>query len=99
METAHQVNQAAAAQGHGTAGGRRVSGGASRNPVLMAELRRRCRGVAVGGSDRFGVPAEAREALVFALLAWWHVSDYPGNAPAITGAAREARLGVKASPA
>ena len=76
-----------------------VAGGGSRNPVLMAELRRRCRGVAVGGSDRFGVPAEAREALVFALLAWWHVCDYPGNAPAITGAAREARLGVKVSPA
>ena len=76
-----------------------VAGGGSRNPVLMKELRRRCRGVAVGGSDRIGVPAEAREALVFALLAWWHTNDHPGNAPAITGAAREARLGVMVSPA
>ena len=76
-----------------------VAGGGSRNPVLMKELRRRCRGVAVGGSDRIGVPAEAREALVFALLAWWHANDHPGNAPAITGAAREARLGVMVSPA
>ena len=76
-----------------------VAGGGSRNPILMKELRRRCRGVAVGGSDRIGVPAEAREALVFALLAWWHANDHPGNAPAITGAAREARLGVMVSPA
>ena len=76
-----------------------VAGGGRRNPVLMKELRRRCRGVAVGGSDRIGVPAEAREALVFALLAWWHANDHPGNAPAITGAAREARLGVMVSPA
>ena len=76
-----------------------VAGGGGRNPVLMNELRRRCRGVAVGGSDRIGLPAEAREALVFALLAWWHASGHPGNAPAITGAAQEACLGVMVSPA
>lgn len=76
-----------------------VAGGGSRNPVLMRELQQRCRGVAVGLSDEQGVPAEAREALVFALLAWWHACGQPGNAPAITGAARPARLGVRVEPA
>lgn len=75
-----------------------VAGGGSRNPVLMAELTRRCKGTAVGRSDQQGIPAEAREALVFALLAWWNDRGHPGNAPAITGASREARLGVRVEP-
>ena len=75
-----------------------VAGGGSRNPVLMAELQRRCKGTAIGLSDHRGIPAEAREALVFALLAWWHERSHPGNAPAITGAEREAVLGVRVAP-
>ena len=76
-----------------------VAGGGSRNPVLMRELQQRCPGVAIGLSDEQGVPAEAREALVFALLAWWHACGQAGNAPAITGATRPARLGVRVEPA
>ena len=76
-----------------------VAGGGSRNPMLMRELQRRCRGLAVGRSEGIGVAAEAREALVFALLAWWHHRGHPGNAPAITGATREACLGVRVGPA
>ena len=75
-----------------------VAGGGSRNPVLMAELQRRCKGTAVGRSDQQGIPAEAREALVFALLAWWHDRGHHGNAPAITGATRGVRLGVRVDP-
>ena len=75
-----------------------VAGGGSRNPVLMTELQRRCSGCAVGSSDGQGIPAEAREALVFALLAWWHERDHHGNAPAVTGAARAVRLGVRVDP-
>ena len=75
-----------------------VAGGGSRNPVLMRELQHRCRGIAVRESDQIGLAAEAREALVFALLAWWHHRGHPGNAPAITGATREACLGVRVRP-
>ena len=46
-------------------------------------------------SSALGVPAEAREALVFALLAWWHERNHPGNVPAVTGASRETVLGVR----
>ena len=76
-----------------------TAGGGSQNPVLIQELRRRCRGAQLDESSRLGVPAEAREALVFALLAWWHQQNHPGNVPAVTGASRETVLGVRVNPA
>ena len=76
-----------------------TAGGGSQNPVLINELRRRCRGAQVDESSTLGVPAEAREALVFALLAWWHQRNHPGNVPAVTGASRETVLGVLVHPA
>ena len=76
-----------------------TAGGGSQNPVLIHELRRRCRGAQLGESSSLGVPTEAREALVFALLAWWHERRHPGNVPAVTGASREAVLGVRVNPA
>ncbi len=75
-----------------------VAGGGQHNLTLMQGLRRRCHGVALRNSDALDIPAEAREALVFALLAWWHQRRHPGNAPAITGASRPAVLGVMAQP-
>ena len=75
-----------------------VAGGGSRNPVLMNELQRRCRGVRVRRSDALGLPAESREALVFALLAWWHHRHVSGNAPAVTGASKPSVLGVRVEP-
>ena len=75
-----------------------VAGGGRHNPVLMRELKTRCHGLRVRSSDAIGLPAEAREALVFALLAWWHHRQHPGNAPAITGAARETILGCLVRP-
>ena len=43
--------------------------------------------------DDLGVPAEAREALCFAILANETVSGIPSNVPAATGAGRPAVLG------
>ena len=67
--------------------------------MLIQELRRRCRGTQLDESSRLGVPTEAREALVFALLTWWHQQNHPGNVPAVTGASRETVLGVRVNPA
>ena len=76
-----------------------VAGGGSQNLTLMRELNRRCRGLRVRRSDELQLPSQSREAMVFALLAWWHHLGHPGNAPAITGAQHEAVLGVRVNPA
>ena len=76
-----------------------VAGGGSQNLTLMRELSRRCRGLRLRRSDELQLPSQSREAMVFALLAWWHHLGYPGNAPAITGAQHEAVLGVRVNPA
>jgi len=72
-----------------------VSGGGARNATLMAQLAEalkpyRCR---VAQIDEFGMPAEAKEAAAFALLAYqtWH--RRAGNVPSATGATRPAILG------
>ena len=72
-----------------------VSGGGVRNRALMAMLAARLQpmGCELAASDEFGMPAEAKEAAAFALLAWqtWH--RLPGNLPAATGARRAVVLG------
>ncbi len=72
-----------------------VSGGGARNTTLMAMLERKLEpmGCKVTTSERFGMPAAAKEAAAFALLAWmtWH--GLPGNVPSATGAKRPALLG------
>ncbi len=72
-----------------------VSGGGARNRTLMAMLQSRLEplGCRLRTSDDFGLPAQAKEAAAFALLAWqtWH--RLPGNVPAATGASRPVILG------
>jgi len=72
-----------------------VSGGGARNHTLMAMLAQRLEplGCELASIENFGMPAEAKEAAAFALLAWltWH--RLPGNVPAATGAKRGAILG------
>jgi anhydro-N-acetylmuramic acid kinase len=76
-----------------------VAGGGCRNARLMAELQRRCRGLAVRPLADLGIGDSQREALAFALLAWWHWHGQPGNAPSVTGARQPCRLGVRVDPA
>ncbi len=72
-----------------------VSGGGVKNPTLMAMLRNEIvpLGIELHFSDEFGLPAEAKEAVAFALLAHetWH--RRPSNVPSATGAKRAAILG------
>jgi anhydro-N-acetylmuramic acid kinase len=72
-----------------------VSGGGAKNPTLMAMLRHEIvpLGIGLHFSDEFGLPAEAKEAVAFALLAHetWH--RRPSNVPSATGAKRAAILG------
>jgi anhydro-N-acetylmuramic acid kinase len=75
-----------------------VAGGGARNGALMEQLRWRCSGVAVRPLQELGIADSQREALAFALLAWWHWRGVPGSAPSVTGARRAAVLGVRARP-
>lgn len=72
-----------------------VSGGGAKNPALIAMLSNEIAplGIELHFSDEFGLPAEAKEAVAFALLAHqtWH--RRPSNVPSATGAKRAAILG------
>ena len=75
-----------------------VAGGGARNTTLMRELRRRCRGLQVRPLAELGIGDSDREALAFALLAWWHQQGVSGSLPSVTWAERPAVLGVCARP-
>jgi anhydro-N-acetylmuramic acid kinase len=45
-----------------------------------------------------GIGEAEREALAFALLAWWHALGHQGNLPSVTGARGGAVLGLCALP-
>jgi anhydro-N-acetylmuramic acid kinase len=76
-----------------------VAGGGCRNGLLMEELQRRCRGTRVRPLAELGIGDSDREALAFALLAWWHALGHPGNLASVTGASRPTVLGVCVNPA
>ncbi len=70
-----------------------VSGGGAHNMTLMAMLRAELPSARVLASDDLGLPADAKEAVAFAILAYetWH--GRPGNLPSATGAHRAVVLG------
>ena len=70
-----------------------VSGGGSRNPMLMGRLRARLGGLPVRTLDELGFPEGAKEAACFALLAAEHLVGTPANVPSATGARRQVVLG------
>jgi len=72
-----------------------VAGGGAKNASLMGMLRERLEplGVKVRLMEELGVPAQAKEGVAFALLAWLTWFGLPGNVPSATGAARGAVLG------
>ncbi|MEU9986592.1 anhydro-N-acetylmuramic acid kinase [Streptomyces sp. NPDC048045] len=70
-----------------------ASGGGTRNPVLMSELRHLLAGVALSTSDDLGLPAAAKEAYAFAVLGFLTVHGLPGTDPRSTGARHPSVLG------
>jgi anhydro-N-acetylmuramic acid kinase len=72
-----------------------VAGGGVKNATLVQILRDGLEplGVNLRLMEDLGVPAQAKEAMAFALLAWlsWH--GLPGNVPAATGASGARVLG------
>ncbi|MEO7201771.1 MAG: anhydro-N-acetylmuramic acid kinase [Candidatus Tumulicola sp.] len=71
-----------------------VSGGGSRNPDLMARLRRNAPHARVDTSDDHAVSSDAKEAIVFAILGYETLRGRPANVPAATGAREATVLGA-----
>jgi anhydro-N-acetylmuramic acid kinase len=72
-----------------------VAGGGTKNDVLMRMLEDGLAPlkVKVRMMEELGVPAQAKEGVAFALLAWLSFHGLPGNVPSATGAKRAVVLG------
>ena len=77
-----------------------VAGGGIRNRTLMEMLGAELTplGLRVRTADEFGLPAEAKEAVAFAVLAYQTWQRLPSNVPSATGATRPAILGKISFP-
>jgi anhydro-N-acetylmuramic acid kinase len=71
-----------------------LSGGGVNNRFLVESLRTRLAPIPVGLSDELGLPSEAKEAILMAVLANEHLSGNPGNIPGATGARKPVVLGA-----
>ena len=70
-----------------------VAGGGIQNPALMERIVAAVAPVPVRSSDAFGVPAMAREAMGFAVLANEALLGHPTSLPRVTGARQPVILG------
>ncbi len=70
-----------------------VSGGGARNPMLMDGLRAALPQTRLVPYDDLGLPSDAKEAILFALLGYELVHGRPGALPRCTGATEAAVLG------
>lgn len=75
-----------------------VCGGGAHNGFLMERLQACMADIPVADTSEAGMPPDWIEAAAFAWLAWARLNGVPGNAPAVTGAARPAVLGAVYRP-
>jgi anhydro-N-acetylmuramic acid kinase len=70
-----------------------VAGGGARNPLLMAQLAAALPEIEIVPASEFGVPAEAKEAFAFAVLAYEAYHGRTNTLPSATGARHPAVMG------
>ncbi|MBE9038407.1 anhydro-N-acetylmuramic acid kinase [aff. Roholtiella sp. LEGE 12411] len=70
-----------------------LCGGGSRNLYLKQRLQLLLPSVPVLTTDEVGLNADFKEAIAFAVLAYWRHLGIPGNLPTATGASQEVLLG------
>lgn len=70
-----------------------LCGGGSRNLDLRDRLQQRLPTVPVLTTDEVGLNSQFKEAIAFAVLAYWRILGIPGNVPAVTGAQKSVLLG------
>lgn len=70
-----------------------VSGGGAHNELLVRRLKQLLPQLQLHLSDDYGLPADAKEAIAFAILADRTLHGLPGNLPSVTGAGKSVVLG------
>jgi anhydro-N-acetylmuramic acid kinase len=70
-----------------------LCGGGSRNLYLKQRLQSLLGKIPVLTTDEVGLSADFKEAIAFAVLAYWRQLNIPGNLPSATGAPYEVLLG------
>lgn len=70
-----------------------LCGGGAKNLLLKQRLQSLLDPIAVLTTDQAGLCADAKEAIAFAVLAYWRHLEIPGNLPAVTGAKQPMLLG------
>jgi anhydro-N-acetylmuramic acid kinase len=70
-----------------------LCGGGCRNLYLTSRLEKLLQPIQVQTTDEMGLNGDFKEAIAFAVLAYWHNMGITGNLPHATGARREVLLG------
>jgi anhydro-N-acetylmuramic acid kinase len=70
-----------------------VAGGGARNPLLMAQLAAALPEIEIVPASEFGIPAEAKEAFAFAVMAHEAYHGRANTLPSATGARHPAAMG------
>jgi anhydro-N-acetylmuramic acid kinase len=70
-----------------------LCGGGSRNLYLQQRLQYHLPGISIDTTDAAGIDGDAKEAIAFAVLAYWRHHQIPGNLPTATGAKQPMLLG------
>lgn len=70
-----------------------LCGGGSKNIYLKQRLQAQLQPAVVLTTDEVGLSADFKEAIAFAVLAYWRNLGIPGNLPQVTGAKQQVLLG------
>ncbi len=70
-----------------------LCGGGSKNLYLRQRLQAELTSTQIMTTDEVGIDGNFKEAIAFAVLAYWRVNSIPGNLPQVTGASKPALLG------
>jgi anhydro-N-acetylmuramic acid kinase len=70
-----------------------LCGGGSKNAYLKQRLQMHLGAISVLTTDDIGLSADFKEAIAFAVLAYWQQCNIPGNLPQVTGASLAVPLG------
>ena len=70
-----------------------ISGGGSKNKIIINELSSYFKGVSIKHLNQYGIDVDNKEAVLFAVLANECLAKNPANMPLITGSKKEVILG------